>query len=142
MAYLKASFPDLPAGSEERWRRIATHAFREDAGYVVNDWDPAIARALAQAVRETGDLWPLFRALARVPVLALRGETSQVLGAETLERMARELRGLECLTVPGVGHAPDLAAPEALPRVEAFLDMLERSRTNGPGSDPAAGEVG
>jgi len=122
--YLKRTFPHLPAGSEDRWLRIARHTFREADDGLRVDWDVALARAIRRRWRESGDLWPLFRALSRIPVLAVRGELSDVLDASTFRRMADQIPGLAALTVPGVGHAPDLAEEPARRRVKAFLDGL------------------
>jgi pimeloyl-ACP methyl ester carboxylesterase len=38
--------------------------------------------------------------------------------------MARALPRLEPVTVPGVGHAPDVAEPSLLGRIERFLDKI------------------
>jgi pimeloyl-ACP methyl ester carboxylesterase len=122
--YMKRTFPHLPAGTEERWRRIADHTFREVNGRLRVDWDIALAKPLPGLARENGDLWPLFRALSRIPALAVRGELSEFLSRQTFQRMTAEMHGLDTLTVPGVGHAPDLAEPPAGDRVEAFLDGI------------------
>lgn len=124
IAYMKRSFPNLPTGSEERWQRITRNTFREEGSVLVNDWDPAIVKWFPGVLKESKSLWPLFRSLARRPVLAIRGEYSEILSAATFERMARDLPGLERITVPGVGHAPDLAEPSLQSRIEAFLDTV------------------
>ncbi len=123
-AYLRATFPDMPADSEEDWLRIARNTFTEQDGKLVGDWDPAIVRPLPILMRDTPDAWPLFRALRRVPVLALRGESSQILSAATFARMAAEIPTVTAVTVAGVGHAPDLADPALAGRIETFLDEL------------------
>ena len=124
VGYLKSTFPGMPAGSEERWRRIAANTFREEDGCLTTDWDPAIAKPLPRLLRDSGDLWPLFRSLKKKRVLALRGAHSEVLGPATFDRMANELPRLEPITVPGVGHAPDMAEPPLLDLIERFLDGI------------------
>jgi pimeloyl-ACP methyl ester carboxylesterase len=118
VALLKRSFPNLPARDEAGWRRIAELTWREtDAGRLRIEWDVRIVEPLLGD--HPGDLWPMFRALRRLPVLAVRGERSDVLSAACFERMARELPALERVAVPGVGHAPaldELPAEQALDR--------------------------
>lgn len=122
--YMKGAFPHLPAGTEERWLRIAQNTFHEVNGCLRVDWDIALAKPLPGLLRENGNLWPLFLALSRIPALAVRGELSDILSPQTFQRMAAEIPGLGTMTVPGVGHAPDLAEPPARRRVEAFLDGI------------------
>ncbi|MCG8510984.1 MAG: alpha/beta hydrolase [Rhodospirillales bacterium] len=122
--YMKSAFPDMPARTEEEWRRITENTFREENGAYVNNWDPAIGKVLIGMRRERMDLWPLFYALARFPILAFRGEKSELLSAETFERMNRRLAGIKGVTVSDVGHAPDLAKPDWVETIEGFLEEL------------------
>jgi pimeloyl-ACP methyl ester carboxylesterase len=69
------------------------------------------------------DLWPAFLALAAGrPLLAVRGEDSDILRIATLRRMAAEASDLTSVEVPGVGHAPTLEEPVVLSALAAFLD--------------------
>ena len=67
------------------------------------------------------DLWPLFGALAQVPLLLVHGGRSNLLLAETVARMRAARPDMAVATVPGSGHAPTLAEPEAVAAMEAFL---------------------
>jgi pimeloyl-ACP methyl ester carboxylesterase len=58
-------------------------------------------------------------------VLAVRGELSDILSATTLQHMARDLKGLETVTVPRVGHAPTLEEPAAQQAIAALLAKSE-----------------
>ncbi len=122
--YMKKTFPNLPATNEERWQRIARNTFREDGGFLVNDWDTKIARSVPGMRRDAPDLWPVFKALSRFPGLSVRGEKSDILSERTHRRMAEEIPGLELITAPGVGHAPDLAEAPLADEIEVFLDSL------------------
>jgi pimeloyl-ACP methyl ester carboxylesterase len=120
VALLKRSFPNLPARDEAGWRRIAELTWRADAdGRLRVEWDVRIVAPLMGD--HPGDLWPMFRALRRLPVLAIRGERSDVLSAECFERMARELPALRRVMVPRVGHAPALDEPPAETAIDEFL---------------------
>ncbi len=70
------------------------------------------------------DLWPAFRALAGRPVLALRGELSDILSADTLARMEAELPGLATAAIPRTGHAPTLGEPQAQAAIRALLEQV------------------
>src|SRR5690349_9095093 len=97
-------------------------------GEIVFDYDMAIAEPFRTAgpVPKV-DLWPLFQALARKPLLVVRGEISQLLTRDTFERMRATAPGAEFVTVPGVGHAPDLDEPAARTAIDDFLSRVEPS---------------
>ena len=50
------------------------------------------------------DMWESVRAV-RTPTTILRGEHSNVLIASTVERLKRELAGVQIIDVPGAGHS-------------------------------------
>jgi pimeloyl-ACP methyl ester carboxylesterase len=56
--------------------------------------------------------------------MLLRGESSDVLSAQIADRMKRKAPALQVVVVPGVGHAPTLAEPEALAAIRAFLNRV------------------
>jgi pimeloyl-ACP methyl ester carboxylesterase len=106
----------------EEWLEMAKRLCRlTRAGRVVHDYDMKIAEPFKLPGGEAGvDLWPALDALKPVPSLLLRGARSDLLSEATAEEMARRLPLLECVTVPGVGHAPTLFEPES----EAAIDRL------------------
>ena len=77
-----------------------------------------------RAMKTLPDLWTLYHALRQVPVLALRGETSDVLSADTFERMGEGMPNLTRVTVAGVGHVPSMEEPEARQAIDTFLEPL------------------
>lgn len=112
-----------PAWTHEDWIKAARRACREDGDAVIFDYDPAIALPFAAPPRNPPvDLWPLFQALALHPLLVLRGEQSDLLGAAAFEKMMQAAPDATFVTVPGVGHAPMLDEPEAAAAIDAFLD--------------------
>ena len=123
-AHVAALGGGLPARfSHADWVRIARQVCREQDGGVVLDYDRRIADAFKVEPSETPfDMWPLFRALAAKPVLVLRGALSDLLTAETAERMTTEGTDVEVVTVPGVGHAPWLDEPEVTCALDGFLE--------------------
>lgn len=84
----------------------------------------AIAKPLLKGGIPVPNLWPLFRSLGKVPVLAIRGALSDVLSEATFARMAHEKSDLMRVSVPDVGHTPSLEEPEARAALDAFLAPL------------------
>lgn len=114
-----AALPDL---GEEDWARFARRTWRAgEDGLLRPDHDPAIARGLSTGGAAPPDLWPLFDALAGIPVLVLRGETSDILAADTVRRMRRRHPGCEAVDIPGRGHAPTLDEPDARAALATWL---------------------
>ena len=120
------AFPD---NSEDEWRKWAHRAFAEDAaGRLVPRYDQSIASSLQQgAIRPSS--WAAgvaFRRLANNrPTLLVRGQLSDLLEPEQLDRMLRQAPSLRYAEVPGVGHAPMLTEPVALAALERFLDEVD-----------------
>ena len=116
-AMYEIAWPDLSAA---RWQELARLSYRADAhGVLQPDADPLIAEPLRAAAPP--DLWSYWAGLARVPILALRGEHSDVLGAATLARMQREHPQLVAVTVATRGHPPLLDEPQCRAAIDAFL---------------------
>ncbi|MFI4986333.1 MAG: alpha/beta fold hydrolase [Alphaproteobacteria bacterium] len=123
--HIHSMFPSLGLTSEEDWRRVTEGTYRlGDDGQLHFDWDVAIAKPIMKGKGATPPLWPLFRSLRNIPVLALRGELSDVLSLATFERMAVEKPDLVRVSVPGVGHTPSLEEPATRSALDAFLARL------------------
>jgi len=111
-----------PGLDDARWEKLARASYRADAqGVPQADSDPLIAEPLKDTSKAAPDLWPLWGALAKVPILAIRGGHSDILSAATLERMKREKPDLTMLTVANRGHVPLLDEPECLKAIDEFL---------------------
>lgn len=111
------AYPDF---DDAAWMAFAKacHRERED-GHVVADYDPAIGDAVRASSRPF-DLWSLWASIP-VPVLAIRGVLSDLLSAETFERMAQEKKDVVPLEVPNRGHAPLLNEPPVVAAIDRFL---------------------
>lgn len=111
-----------PAYGPDEWRGMARRLCREQDGAIRFDYDMAIALPFAAAARgPAGDAWPLVDALAKIPTTILRGEHSDLLSPAVARTMAARLADVELVTVPGVGHAPMLDEPEAVPAIDRLL---------------------
>jgi pimeloyl-ACP methyl ester carboxylesterase len=120
--YLRQLLPTLSIKTDEGWIRMAEMTYRRgEDGLLHFDWDVNLAKPLRATRRAIPDLWPYFGALRQLPVLALRGELSDMLSAQTFARMALAKPDLERVTVPDVGHAPTLNEPIAAAAIDAFI---------------------
>jgi pimeloyl-ACP methyl ester carboxylesterase len=125
IAEMKRTVPALALADDDAWRRFTEATYRPgEDGRLHFDWDLTLAKALEQA-GESRDMWPLYRALRRVPVLAVRGGLSDVLSEATFARMAAEKPDLICLTVPGVGHVPSFEQPAVERATDDFLARFD-----------------
>ncbi len=121
---VREMFPTLAFADPGTWQKMARNTYREDDdGMLHFDWDVAIVHALPPG-RRRADYWHLFRAIRRIPTLALRGENSPMLSPGCFDRMALENSSLIRQTVAGAGHTPTLEEPEARVAIDAFLATL------------------
>lgn len=125
------SFTDL---SDEEWEHFARCLFRDVDGRPRSDFDPRLIKTLEPVSAAQGhvpDLWPQFEALRHVPVLVVRGENSDLLGAETVERMGERHPNLQALTVRNRGHAPFLTEPGVARAIRRLIERSEGATTAG-----------
>jgi len=120
------ALPDMP---DEFWLAYVHNNYREGpAGRPVPDSDPAIAVAIREGDqrRVAGvqvDPWEAFRALT-MPCLVIRGELSDILSADIVQRMTAVKPDLKTAVIPNRGHAPLLDEPASLAAIDAFLEQL------------------
>ncbi|MFN3468347.1 MAG: alpha/beta fold hydrolase [Novosphingobium sp.] len=109
-----------------QWLRHAKRIMVLGAGGRISfDYDMKIAEPFEAPEGATPqvDMWPMFDALATRPLLVLRGETSDILSAETARKMAAR-EGVELITLPRIGHAPTLDEPESMAAIGRLLGRV------------------
>jgi pimeloyl-ACP methyl ester carboxylesterase len=122
-----AQFPKLSAAD---WEAFARRTFKEQAGRIVPDYDPKIAKTLdgIDVERTLPSLWAEFDALASMPVMVIRGANSDLLSAATVDAMREHHPALETVLVEDEGHAPLLADGPVIGRIGAFIASCEELR--------------
>ncbi|HXZ51904.1 MAG TPA: alpha/beta hydrolase [Burkholderiales bacterium] len=106
--------------SDEQWRRLAETSVRRTAeGKVTPHYDPNMVMQFVHHPRDY-DQWEAWDAID-VPTLCLRGESSDLLLAETAEEMRKRGPRAVVVTIAGCGHAPALNVPDQFALVERFL---------------------
>jgi pimeloyl-ACP methyl ester carboxylesterase len=114
-----AQFPKL---APQDWIAFAQRTWRDHGGRVVPDYDLKLARTLQGAdLQHLPTLWTHFDALARVPLMVIRGANSDMLAPTTLEAMLSRRSEVEIAVVPDQGHAPLLAEPKLIRRIVTFV---------------------
>jgi pimeloyl-ACP methyl ester carboxylesterase len=108
------------------WLRMAKRACKlASNGRIIFDYDMKIAEPFKQPGGEAGvDLWLAFEAMAGIPLLILRGETSDILEAPVAAEMVKRHGSANLVTVPRVGHAPSLDEMEAVAAIGRFLEAI------------------
>ncbi len=111
------------------WTAFARRTCTEQPdGRVRFSYDPAISQGIAEdeAATVPPDLWSLWDMLAPIPVLALRGENSDILSRETVAEMARRHPdAFSHVEIPARGHAPILDEPAAVSAILTFLSKVD-----------------
>lgn len=132
-APLPASWPDaarhvrdlwqkqFTAVADADWEVIARQIYNEIDGKPALGSDPKLGRSLSVLDGPIPALWPQYEALKRVPVMAVRGENSDLLSVATVAEMGRRHPRFQSITVPGEGHAPLLRDAPTKAAIAAFL---------------------
>ncbi len=117
-------FPDY--GLDD-WETFTQNTFRERKdGTVVADYDQTIGNAMREVDDSVVpvDLWAIFSSLSPISVMTLRGENSDILSNETLEKMAEIHPKLTKLTIKDRAHTPDLTEDISLSEISKFINQL------------------
>jgi pimeloyl-ACP methyl ester carboxylesterase len=108
--------------SDDEWRFLTEHCMRQepDGSWRVH-YDPAIAIPFnATKPQKDVELWPTWEAI-RCPTFVLRGELSDLLTRETVERMKTTGPRAQVIEFAGIGHAPTLLHEDQIRVVRDFL---------------------
>jgi len=117
----------FPAFGPDQWERMARGTWHETDRGLVLSYDLNLMKPLDLLDLEAPipDLWKLFEGLKPFPVLAIRGENSDLLPEQTLNEMQERHPNLTALTVSGQGHAPMLEGAV----IQAIRDLVLKAET-------------
>lgn len=117
------AFPDF---SDEQWLDFTRGIYREEDGVFTLDYDPAISQPLDDddSAVVPPDLWGVFEAITSIPMLLIRGESSDILARSCVDRMRSRKADLQVAEIPHRGHAPTLTEPASIAAIDAFLGQL------------------
>ncbi len=108
-----------------RWLEEVAQQYAEDDAGLALRYDPKLRDAVLEAgAQPTPDLWPLFDALAGLPIALIRGANSDLLTSATASEMQRRRPDMIFADVPDRGHVPFLDEPDALRVLQNWLKRL------------------
>jgi pimeloyl-ACP methyl ester carboxylesterase len=124
----RLSDQQFPALGEAEWEMMARRTWTDRDGRFRTDYDPNLMKVLEELDLEAPlpMLWPYFEALNGVPILAIRGENSDLLAEKTLQDMGERHPDCETLVAPGQGHAPLLGSKDMIRRIGKLVSRAER----------------
>jgi pimeloyl-ACP methyl ester carboxylesterase len=111
----------------EQWEMMARRTWKETPQGLRPDYDPALMKTLEQLDLEAPlpILWPYFDALKHAPMLAIRGENSNLFSAATHAEMGRRHPDCALHTSLGQGHAPVLGSPDVIAKIKRLVAKAE-----------------
>ncbi len=122
MPGLMPGFANVPA---DRWMaEVTRHFVQTNSGLKIN-YDPALRDQFSNQSGPPMDAWPLFDALAGLPVALIRGANSDLLTQSTADKMQRLRPDMIFASVPDRAHIPFLDEPESLTALRAFVAALQ-----------------
>jgi pimeloyl-ACP methyl ester carboxylesterase len=124
-AELLSRSPGFDGVPMSRWLDEARRLSVETPDGLRLPYDPALREAFLAAFEGPPvDLWPLFDALQGLPLALIRGANSDLLSAETTERMRAHRPDMLFAEVPDRAHIPFLDEPQSLSLIHRFLAGL------------------
>ena len=117
----------FPALSDGDWVAQAEAYFAESGTGLAPQYDRNLLKMIdaVDFTEKIPPLWPQFMSLCALPVLAIRGEHSDLLSERTLHEMGERHPRMEPFIVAGQGHAPLLRDNPTLERIFAFTQICE-----------------
>ncbi|VAV90148.1 Hydrolase, alpha/beta fold family [hydrothermal vent metagenome] len=114
--------------SQEDWLAFAHNLYRERHGKIEPDYDYNLTKTFPTVefiqAGKIPEAWDLFATLKDLPMAVIRGENSDLLSIETVEKMEKAHPGLITATVPNRAHVPFLDEPEAIEAIDSVLNAL------------------
>jgi len=116
-----SGFTDVPM---ERWLHEVRNHYEQTPDGLALRYDPALGDAFKDGAQPVPDMWPLFDAMAGLPLVLIRGANSDLLTTDTAAEMRRRRPDMIRADVPGRGHVPFLDEPEALAALHDWIARL------------------
>lgn len=124
----RLSDQQFPLFDDAQWEIMARRTWTDRDGHMRSDYDPNLMKVLEELDLEAPlpVLWSYFDGLNGVPMLAIRGENSDLLAEKTLIEMGERHPNCEIFVAPGQGHAPMLGPRDMVRRIGRLIARSER----------------
>ena len=119
-ARMLSGFVNVP---DARWMEEARKHYIQTADGLTVNYDPRLAEVFNRPAAEA-DPWPMFDALADLPLALIRGGNSDLLSPQTAEEMQKRRPDMIYANVPDRGHVPFLDEADALDAVQTWIKMI------------------
>ncbi|MGB7481787.1 MAG: alpha/beta hydrolase [Burkholderiaceae bacterium] len=125
-AYIREISQSFGQHSDDEWRKFAADVLRQtEDGQWTRNYDLKLAlpfKAITPEMAQQGEaaLWAAYDAI-RCPTLLVRGAESDLLSAETAQRMTVRGPRAQLVEIPGVGHAPTFMHADQIEIARRFL---------------------
>ena len=123
----EAAFPHF---TDNDWRLFVNRTYQENEnGVPALAYDANISKSMSDddAAAVPPDLWPLFEATADIPSLLIRGELSDLLHPNCVDKMQQANPEMAFFEVANVGHAPALNEQGVVDAIESLLSNIQPS---------------
>ncbi|NYT59349.1 alpha/beta hydrolase [Alcaligenaceae bacterium] len=123
--YVRSISTGFGEHDQQGWEALTQHVFTEQDGKWIKNYDLRIAEPFAGQSAEIVKasealLWSAYESISS-PVLVVRGESSDLLTAETAKQMLARNTHAGLHVVPNVGHAPTLRTDDQIDPIRNFL---------------------
>ena len=117
----------FPKYTDAEWLRFTRGLYHEEDGVPVLSHDAAIAQPMLEEESNAVplDLWPLFEGMQHIPMLLVRGELTDLLAMDCVEKMQAIAPDMIVAQIPDRGHAPMLDEPVAVAAIEKFFARID-----------------
>lgn len=119
--YMRTTYTAYKNLNDAQWQHLVKYGHRVTAeGDFGLHYDPRLAEASQETQHQDIDLEPLWTQV-KCPQMLIWGEQSDVLTADTVERMQTLRPDLDLYQIPGMTHAPSLMETDQIVAIQQWL---------------------
>lgn len=122
-----AAVKQFPNWDDAECVRQARLIFKQESGKIIRQYDEGLVKSLSTINLDEPlpTYWPQFAGLKHLPMLLIRGQNSDLLSQETVEKMRKSNPAMKLISVPNQGHAPDLGSSGLPASIADFISANE-----------------
>lgn len=129
--YMRTTYTAYRHLTDSQWQHLVRHGHREiSEGDYGMHYDPRLAEGTQEAQHQDIDLEPVWK-LVDCPQMLIWGDQSDVLTAETVDKMQSMRPDLDLYRIPGIAHAPSLMEPEQIVAIQQWLRNNRAQKQDG-----------